>query len=133
MAFSISLWRSSSRRFLYRYSRVLTRRPKLSYCGGGDGDLLSLEKEAVARNGSDIPVAICWDNIVNLKLLTDFLNTQMQSISLKLLAGHVGHDSSWKSHQASCLVLSCIAPAISLLAASGSIAGRFIYGCKISI
>ncbi len=130
MAFSISLWRSSSRRFRYRNSRVLTRRPKLSYCGGGDGDLQSVSATHFHVEGRGLPVAICRDHIIDPELLADLFNAQVQSVSLELFAGHIGRDGSRKTHQAGCLVLCNITPAVPLLSASLSIAGG-LFSCKV--
>ena len=38
------------------------------------------------------PIAICWNDVVNSKLLTDLLNTQMENISFKLFICHIGFD-----------------------------------------
>jgi hypothetical protein len=80
----------------------------------------------------NLPVAIGRDNILDPKLLADFFDTQMKSVSLELFTCHVCHDGSRKSHEASSLVVSGVAPAISLLASPGSIAGR-IFSCRITI
>jgi hypothetical protein len=68
-----------------------------------------------------IPVAISWDDIVNLQFLGDFLDAQVQSVGLELLARHVGHDGSGQAHQTSRLVFSSISPSVPLLAAPGTI------------
>src|SRR5579862_2448339 len=100
----MSLWRSSSRRFRYRYSRVLTRRPKLSYCGGGDGDLQEIRmlewQDRRNMGQSGIPIAISRDNLVDPQFLADLLNAQVQGVSLELLVGHIGHNHRGKAHQA---------------------------------
>jgi len=77
-----------------------------------------------------LPVAIGGDNILDPELLTDFFNAQMKSVCFELFASHIRHDSSWKSHKASSLVVSGVAPTISLLASPGSIAGR-IFSCSM--
>jgi len=74
------------------------------------------------------PVAIGGNNILDPKLLTDLFNTQMKRVCFELFTSHVRHDGSWKSHEASSLVVSGVAPAISLLASPGSIA-RWVFSC----
>ena len=133
MAFSMSLCRSSSRRLRYRYSLVLIRRPWLSYWGAGEGDLESSQRwsrmmrEDKRRKGSmesrvggfktNVPIAISGNNVIYPKLLANLFDSKMQRIGLKLLASHVGHNSSGKAHQASSLVLGSISPSVALLAA----------------
>lgn len=39
------------------------------------------------------PIAIGWDHIIDPQLLTDLFDTQMQSISIQLLAGHIAQHS----------------------------------------
>jgi hypothetical protein len=68
-----------------------------------------------------IPVSVGGDDIVNLKLLSNFFNAQMKSVGLELLASHVGDDGGWQAHQAGSLVFGCFAPAVALLATSWSI------------
>lgn len=65
--------------------------------------------------GSDIPVTISRDNIVDTKLLADFLNSQMKGISLKLLVGHICHDLSRKTHKSRDFILLRVSPAVALL------------------
>jgi hypothetical protein len=86
----------------------------------------------VASWGENLPIAIGRHNILDPKLLADFFDTQMKSVSLELFTCHVCHDGSRKSHEASSLVVSGVAPTISLLASPGSITGR-IFSCRTTI
>lgn len=43
---------------------------------------------------ANIPVAICWDDIVDAQLLGDFFDAQMESVGFELLTCHVGQDGS---------------------------------------
>jgi hypothetical protein len=67
------------------------------------------------------PITISWDNIVDLQLLGDLLDTQMQSVRVQLLGGHGGVNSSRQAHQASSLVLARVAPSVTLLALSRTV------------
>jgi hypothetical protein len=67
---------------------------------------------------ANIPVAICWDDIVDAQLLGDFFDAQMEGVGFELLARHVGQDGSGQSHEACGLVLRGITPSVSLLASS---------------
>jgi len=75
----------------------------------------------VLRSGRRRSIAVSWDDIVDAKLLGDFLDTQMQCVGLKLFTCHAGQDSSGQAHEASRLVLGCITPSVSLLSSSRSI------------
>ena len=88
--------------------------------GGGEGDLSMLASLAF-RKSRYVPVAVRWDDIVNLQLLGDLLDTQMQGIRVKLLGSHGRVDSSRQAHQASRLVLARITPSIALLALSRTV------------
>lgn len=73
----------------------------------------------------DIPISIRWNHIIYAQLLTDLLDSQMQSIGFKLLRSHVCLDHSWQAHETGGLVLLSITPSIALLAALDTIFGRF--------
>jgi hypothetical protein len=75
------------------------------------------------RNRGYIPITVGGDDIVDLELLGDLLDTQMQSVSVKLLSSHRGIDGRGQAHQASSLVLARIAPTVALLALSRTIGG----------
>jgi len=64
-----------------------------------------------------IPVAVSWDDIIDLQLLCDFFDAKMKGVCLELLAGHVGNDGGWKTHQTGSFVLGRVTPTVSLLAA----------------
>lgn len=73
------------------------------------------------------PVAIGRHDIVDLELLTDLLNSKVESVRFELFAGHIGNDGGWEAHEAGGLVLGGVAPSVALLAAAGTIG---IGSCK---
>lgn len=108
---------------------MFTRLPKLSYCGGGDGDLQEdfeyQQKSTVeAQKKRYSPVAIRGDDIVNTKLLTDFFNAKMQRIGFELLISEIGHDHGRQAHEASSLVFLSITPTVALLAPFDAVCRR---------
>jgi hypothetical protein len=103
---------------------VLTRRPRLSYWGGGEGDLENVSNCTEEKVGG-IPVAFARDNVVDAELLTDFFDTQMKSVSFKLFGSHVGFDLGGQAHETCGLVVICITPSIALLASLDTVDGGF--------
>ncbi|KAI6776350.1 hypothetical protein HG530_000295 [Fusarium avenaceum] len=83
--------------------------------------LLSLTIETKNHKEFYLPIAVSWDDVVDAKLLGDFLDSQVQRIGLELLACHVGQDGSGQAHETSGLVLGCITPSVSLLSSSRSV------------
>jgi hypothetical protein len=73
------------------------------------------------RPGRNLPVAIGGHNIIDLQLLTDFLDSQVEGVRLELFAGHVGDDGSGQAHEAGGLVLVGVTPSVPLLATARSI------------
>ena len=71
--------------------------------------------------GTNSPVTIGWDNIVDPQLLADLLNTQMQCVGVELLACHVSEDGSGQVHQTSSLVVSRVTPSVALLSLLGAV------------
>lgn len=82
-----------------------------------------------------IPVAVCWDHIVDAQLLADLLDAKMKRVRLKLLAGHVGHDGGGQAHEASSLVLRRLTPTAALLSLARAIgdAARFRVAATLEI
>lgn len=74
-----------------------------------------------------LPIAICWDDIIDPQLLTDLFDAQMQSVSFELLICHVGHNHGRKTHQSSSFILLRITPPIALLALLGAIGIEFCH------
>ena len=70
------------------------------------------------KEGTGLPVAICWDNIIDSELLAYLLNAQMKSVRLKLFASHVRHNRRRESHETCSFILRRVAPTVSLLATS---------------
>lgn len=68
-----------------------------------------------------IPVTIGGNNIVNLQLLSDFLDAQMQSVGVELFSSHGRIDGRGQTHQTGSLVFARVSPSVSLLALSRGI------------
>jgi hypothetical protein len=79
----------------------------------------------VTMRTRNVPVAIPWNDIVDADLLTDLFDSQVKSVSFELLRCHVGLDHGRETHEASCLVVGSIAPAVTLPTSLHAIGSRF--------